>query len=40
MFMAAGQLASYHQAKMLLLATNIFKDDPVPHFTYVDPPPQ
>jgi len=33
MFMTAGQLASYDQAKMLLLATKIFKDDPITHFT-------
>jgi hypothetical protein len=35
MFMTAGQLASYDQAKMMLLATKVFKDDPVTHFTYV-----
>jgi hypothetical protein len=33
--MTAGQLASYDQAKMMLLATKVFKDDPVTHFTYV-----
>jgi len=34
MFMTAGQLASYDQAKMLLLSTSLFKDGPVAHFTY------
>jgi hypothetical protein len=33
MFMTAGQLASYDQAKMLLLSTSLFKDGPVAHFT-------
>jgi uncharacterized membrane protein YjjP (DUF1212 family) len=33
MFMTAGQLASYDQAKMMLLATRFFKDDPITHFT-------
>jgi hypothetical protein len=42
MFMTAGQLASYDQAKMMLLATRFFKDDPITHFTYslLPPPPE
>ncbi len=35
MLMTAGQLASYDQAKQLLINTGLFKDGPVTHFTYV-----
>lgn len=33
MFMSAGQLASYDQAKQILLQTPLFKDNIVTHFT-------